>query len=158
MKIGQWFMQTSTRGRSSNHSTITHRSCATEARDWRVLKRGRHAKSRWKPVVYIYIRYGTFVQRTCSIGDTLQAPSVLNHRQTPQGCRSNSLGVTSIGFIGFVKEQDRRERERDRYTTMRTDRGKCCQWTAMIARFIRSKGTVSCYRNRQPNMARIDRG
>lgn len=79
--------------------------------------------------IYIYIRYGTFVQRTCSIGDTLQAPSVLNHRQTPQGCRSNSLGVTSIGFIGFVKEQDRRERERerDRHTTMRTDRGKCCQ-------------------------------
>lgn len=154
-------MQTSTRGRSSNRSTITHRSCATEARDWRVLKRGRHAKSRWKPVVYIYTRdMEPLCKRTCSIGDTLQAPSVLNHRQTPQGCRSNSLGVTSIGFIGFVKEPDRRREEGggDRDTTMRTDRGKCCQWTAMIARFIRSKGTVSCYRNRQPNMARIDLG
>lgn len=104
-------MQTSTRGRSSNRSTIIHRSCATEARDWRVLKRGRHAKSRWKPVVYIYIYtrdMEPLCKRTCSIGDTLQAPSVLNHRQTPQGCRSNSLGVTSIGFIGFVKEPDRR--------------------------------------------------
>lgn len=66
-------------------------------------------------------------KRTCSIGDTLQAPSVLNHRQTPQGCRSNSLGVTSIGFVGFAKkEQDRRERDRHS-PPMRTDRGKCCQ-------------------------------
>lgn len=69
--------------------------------------------------IYVYIYTYTrdmepLCKRTCSIGDTLQAPSVLNHRQTPQGCRSNSLGVTSIGFIGFVKEPDRRGREKKR--------------------------------------------
>lgn len=78
--------------------------------------------------IYIYTRdMEPLCKRTCSIGDTLQAPSVLNHRQTPQGCRSNSLGVTSIGFVGFAKkEQDRRERDRHS-PPMRTDRGKCCQ-------------------------------
>lgn len=60
----------------------------------------------------IYTRYGPLWKRTCSIGDTLQAPSVLNHRQTPQGCRLNSLGVTSTGFIAGAKEVGRREKDR----------------------------------------------